>query len=99
MYGFSVLSTQAQIYVDASATGAINGSSWSNAYTDLQPALDAASERAEIRLAAGTYKPTATPQNKNLNSKFSTKKNLTIIKSVRFLRREQDSNLQRFNPR
>jgi hypothetical protein len=30
---------------------------------------------------------------------LAQKKNLTIIKNVRFLRREQDSNLQRFNPR
>jgi hypothetical protein len=40
--GFGVLSTQAQIYVNASASGANNGTSWSNAYTNLQPALDAA---------------------------------------------------------
>ena len=60
--GCSVLSTQAQIYVDAAATtGANDGSSWSDAYTDLQPALDAAAENAEIRVAAGTYYPTAIP--------------------------------------
>ena len=32
-----------------------------NAYTDLQAALDAAAAGAEIRVASGTYKPTAAP--------------------------------------
>ena len=59
--GCSVLNTQAQIYVDANATGTNNGSSWNNAYTNLQTALDAAPAGAEIRVASGTYKPTAAP--------------------------------------
>ena len=70
--GCSVLSTQAQIYVDAAATtGANDGSSWSDAYTDLQPALDAAAENAEIRVAAGTYYPTATPDETRDNRRQS----------------------------
>ncbi|MDB9922343.1 hypothetical protein OAC95_02365 [Polaribacter sp.] len=53
--GCSILSTQAQIYLDAAATtGANDGTSWANAYTDLQSALDAAAENAEIRVAART---------------------------------------------
>ena len=48
------------IYVDADATGANNGSSWTDAYRYLQDALaDAnyATKPAEIRVAGGTYRP------------------------------------------
>jgi len=44
------------IYVDADATGADNGSSWADAYTNLQNALEDG-EDAEIRVAQGIYKP------------------------------------------
>ena len=45
------------IYVDADATGASTGASWSDAYTDLQSALDVASGGDTIRIAGGTYLP------------------------------------------
>ena len=78
--GCSVLSTQAQIYVDASATdGVNNGSSWDDAYTDLQTALDAAVENAEIRVASGTYKPTAAPDDSTDDNR---KKAFTSIKTL-----------------
>ncbi len=45
------------IYVDASATGENNGSSWENAFTDLQGALDISLRGDEIWVAAGIYMP------------------------------------------
>jgi hypothetical protein len=47
------------IYVDGIAPGTTHdGSSWANAYIDLQQALSAATPGAVIEVAAGTYKPT-----------------------------------------
>ncbi len=48
------------LYVDANASGANNGSSWTDAYTDLQSALNNNCPGiTEIWVAAGIYKPTS----------------------------------------
>lgn len=53
---------QTDVYVDIAATGANNGSSWANAYTDLNLGLAAANAGTgayNIYVAQGTYYATA----------------------------------------
>ncbi len=47
------------IHVKKDAAGLSDGSNWANAFTDLQPAIDAARTGQEIWVSAGTYNPTA----------------------------------------
>nr|WP_293840334.1 leucine-rich repeat domain-containing protein [uncultured Arsenicibacter sp.] len=51
-----------RLYVKASATGANTGLSWTDAFTDLQSALNygCKGNLTEIWVATGTYKPTST---------------------------------------
>jgi len=48
------------LFVDHSATGSENGTSWENAFTDLQDALQVAVAPQQIWVAGGIYKPTNT---------------------------------------
>ncbi len=49
----------ATIFVNHAAAGADDGSSWTDAYNDLQDALAAATNGDEIWVAQGTYFPTS----------------------------------------
>ncbi|MBN1513490.1 MAG: right-handed parallel beta-helix repeat-containing protein [Phycisphaerae bacterium] len=53
--GLSPAAAQTVIFVDASATGAGDGSSWADAYTAVQPALSVAQPGDQVWVAAGTY--------------------------------------------
>ena len=52
-------SIAAVIFVKADASGANDGSSWADAFTDLQNGISVAGPGDSVWVAAGTYKPTA----------------------------------------
>lgn len=59
--GPSAVVAQTTIYVDTDAAGADNGTSWGDAYADLQSALTSAVSGDQIWVAEGTYKPSEDP--------------------------------------
>jgi hypothetical protein len=59
LFILSASAPAAVIFVDSVAAGANNGSSWADAYTDLQNALDDADPCDDIWVAQGTYYPTS----------------------------------------
>lgn len=66
------LSLSAQVFVDADATGSGDGTSWADAYTNLNDALLAADSGASVWIADGTY---TTPD----TASFFIDKELTVL--------------------
>ena len=66
-----------RLYVNAAATGANTGLTWTDAFTDLQSALNYTCNASltEIWVAAGTYKPHASDK----NISFSMKNGVSIL--------------------
>ena len=58
LYSFNFGGHNKVMYVDSDATGQNDGSSWSNAFCDLQDALANAEDGDQIWVAEGVYKPT-----------------------------------------
>ncbi|MEM9079438.1 MAG: choice-of-anchor Q domain-containing protein [Verrucomicrobiota bacterium] len=54
---FLLATLSAQVYVDPTATGLNNGSSWSDAYNNLTEAIAFSGNNAEIHIAEGIYYP------------------------------------------
>ena len=56
---YGVTAPVAQVYVDIDATGNNDGTSWTDAYTNLQDAIDNTNLPTQIWVAEGTYLPTS----------------------------------------
>lgn len=78
LFAFSFFATaaMAQItYVDANATGANNGTSWADAYINVQDGIDATAAGFPVWVAKGTYLPT-----KNLGTTTADRDKTFILK-------------------
>ncbi|MFY0625302.1 MAG: fibronectin type III domain-containing protein [Reichenbachiella sp.] len=64
--------TSGKIYVNANASGANNGLTWNDAFTDIQSALSS-NLGADIWVASGTYTPGASDRKSTFNIPHNTK--------------------------
>lgn len=71
-------------FVDLNATGTGDGSSWQNAYTDIQTAITQNSGKT-ILVAAGTYKPTVTSNSKPITASNPREATFLINKKVKMI--------------
>lgn len=70
------IAAQSVTYVDARASGKGDGSSWQDAYTDVQSALGA-TQGGEIWIAQGTYRPAG--PNGSRDASFVLRKGVSLI--------------------
>lgn len=67
------------IYVNRSAAGSNNGTSWANAYTALQPAIASALSGDQVWIATGTYRPNdSNPSNLSRSQSFALKSGVAV---------------------
>ncbi|UCH83156.1 MAG: hypothetical protein JSW50_11905, partial [Candidatus Latescibacterota bacterium] len=72
----AALPASARIYVKANSAGLNDGSSWVDAFADLQDALSTAENGDTIWVAAGTYKPTS---DENREATFVLRDSVAVI--------------------
>ncbi len=70
--------TTGVIYVNATATGNNDGTSWKDAYINLQQALSNAGSPSQIWVASGTYTPTPPGQSGTRTDSFQMKNGVEI---------------------